>query len=482
MAPFYISTLLCCFIAGVATGSLYSIPQSIVWTVLLCGAVLSMIIAMLPRKKARTVGLAMLFGVVGLVVGYNYVDQSFASNEYEQYIGQSIETEGVVVMDPVLSGRNQQVTMLPDGYTQYIRASLYTPIPGLKKGDRVWIRGQLERPENFSDFDYIGYLQRWQVYVQLKKPRVIVLKRAPLSWRTPLLAIRAFVLKQGQVFPEREGSLIIGMLIGQKQNIPEEVAQAFKTTGLTHIVAVSGFNMTIIATACGALVWYLGRRATNILTIVVVVAFVVVTGASAAVVRAAIMAIIMVVAQLFGRQYASLYALLLVSTIMVLLNPRIVVWDVGFQLSVVATYGVLTAFQIKDPEKADSFFTETMRPTIGAILFTAPIIVLHFHTFSVIAPLANLLVLPFVTWIMLFGSLALLPVIGGVFVMPSQLLTSAVLYITEHLATIPYASIELFAPPWVIIIYYSLLLLYIKYRLQKRTKRDKLEKIITNIL
>ena len=116
---------------------------------------------------------------------------------------------------------------------------------------------------------------------------------------------------------------------------------------------------------------------------------------------------------------------------------------------------------------------------MGAIFVTAPIIILHFHTLSVIAPLANLLVLPFVTWIMLFGALALVPAIGGVFVMPAQLLTSAILFITEKLATVPYASIDVFAPSWMLIIYYSLLLMYIHKRLQKRAKHDKLEKIIT---
>ncbi len=482
MSPRFISILLCCFIAGVGIDSLYNVPGSVVWTTIVGGGFLSMVIAVLPRKKARDVGLGMLCAVVGLTVGYWYVGKSFSGNEYESYLGEVIDTEGLVATDPVISGRNQQVTLLPDGYTQYIRGSLYTPVPGLEQGDRVWIRGQLELPENFSDFDYIGYLQRWQVYAQLKKPRVIVLKRASWNWRTPLLAVRNFVLKQGRAFPEREGSLVIGMLIGQKQNIPDEVAQAFKTTGLTHIVAVSGFNMTVIATACGALVWYIGRRATNILTVVIVVGFVVVTGATAAVVRAAIMAVIMVVAQLLGRQYASTYALLIVSTIMVLINPRIVVWDIGFQLSAAATFGVLMAFQIKDAEKTDSWLTDILRPTIGAILVTAPIIVLHFHTFSVIAPLANLLVLPFVTWIMLFGALALVPYIGGVFVMPAQLLTSTILFITEKLATVPYASIDVFAPVWVIIIYYSVLLMYIYHRLQKAQKHGKLEKIITKTL
>jgi competence protein ComEC len=485
MAPRFISTLLCFYIAGVGIGSLYNIPISVVWIALVVGMLLAMLALALLKGDKSIIGVYIFCGIIGLGVGYWYADKSFSINDYSQFIGQSINTEGVIATDPSISGRNQIVDLLPDGYSQYIRASLYTPIPALAQGDRVWIRGELELPENFSEFDYVGYLQRWQVYAQLKKPRVVVLHRTAWNWRVPLIAIRNFVVKQGQVFPQREGSLIIGMLIGQRQNIPDEVSKAFKTTGLTHIVAVSGFNMTVIATACGALVWYIGRRATNILIIVVVVCFVVITGATAAVVRAAIMAVLMVAAQLMGRQYSSLYALLMVSVVMVVLNPRIVIWDIGFQLSAAATLGVLLAFKIKDPEKTDSFIGEMLRPTMGAIFVTAPIIAMQFQTLSLIAPIANLLVLPFVTWIMLFGALALVPGIGGAFVLPAQLLTATILFITEHMAAIPHASIAVRMPVWSVVIYYSLMLYYIyntQSRLQKRRNSGKLEKIITYTL
>jgi competence protein ComEC len=478
MMPRYISVFLCCYIFGVGIASLYLISENTVWLTLLGGMFLA--VAILAMKKEIGIGLACI--ILGTGVGMYHVNLSFGANEYQEYLGQFVEMEGVIITDPVTSDKNQQVTLLPDGFTQYIRASLYTENPDAQKGDRVWIRGQLELPENFSGFDYIGYLQRWQVYAVLKKPRVIVIKRAKFSWRTPMLALREFVVNQAKVFPQSEGSLIMGMLIGQRQSIPEDVSKAFKTTGLTHIVAVSGFNMTVIATACGALVWYIGRRATNIMTIVIVFGFTIITGASAAVVRAAIMATIMVAAQLLGRQYASLYSLLLVASIMVFLNPRVVVWDIGFQLSVAATFGVLIAFRVKKPDTPNTFFGDLLRPTFGAIVMTAPIIALHFETFSVIAPLANMLVLPFVTWIMLFGALALIPIIGSVFVMPAQYLTSAVLYITQRLAKVPYASIDVHLPVWILIAYYIAVFIYIYSVLRKRPNNGKLQEIITNTL
>lgn len=475
MTPRSISVFLCCFIFGVGVASVYEILGNTVWLIALSGMFFAMVL-LVVKKNA---GLLMACACIGLVVGVWYVQKSFSANEYGGILGRSIEVEGIIATDPVLSGRNQQLTLLPDGYTQYTRASLYTPIPDAQKGDRVWIRGQIELPENFSDFDYIGYLQRWNVYAVLKKPRVIVLERAAWSWRTPLLAVRKFVIAKTNVYPASEGGLIVGMLIGHRQNIPDEVAEAFKITGLTHIVAVSGFNMTVIATACGSLVWYIGRRSTNIMTIIIVFGFVVITGASAAVVRAAIMAVIMVMAQLLGRQYASLHSLLLVAAIMVFLNPRIVVWDVGFQLSVAATFGVLIAFRVKSPEKQDSFLAETLRPTIGAIIMTAPIIAFHFGTFSVIAPLANLLVLPFIPWIMLFGALSLVPFVGSAFIFPTQLLTSAILFITIKLSQVPYASIDVRVSIWVLIMFYIIVFTYIHTALQKPKNNGNIEKIST---
>ncbi len=470
MSPKFVSVFLCAFIAGVVIGSLYNIASSLVWITIVFAAAGAAVLGVFKRAM----GLFLVCLILGSAFGLWYVSRSFNSgNEYIEDLGKTIDAEGVIAVDPVDQDHGQQVTLLPDGYTQYMRASLYAAIPGAQKGDRVWIRGQLELPENFSDFDYIGYLQRWQVYAVLKKPRVIVLKRAPLGWRTPLLAMREYVVRKCRVFPLREGSLILGMLIGQRQSIPEEVSNAFKTTGLTHIVAVSGFNMTVIATACGIFVWYIGRRATNILTLFVVFGFVVITGASAAVVRAAIMAVLMVSAQLLGRQYASLYSVLLVSAIMILQNPRVAVWDIGFQLSVAATVGVLLAFQIKSPDAKEGFLSETLRPTMGAIAITAPIIILHFGIFSVIAPLANMLVLPFVSWIMLFGALALLPVIGGAFVYPAQKLTSIVLFLTEHLAKVPYASINLKLPVWALGIYYLLVAYYVHCKIRKNVVNFK---------
>lgn len=402
----------------------------------------------------------------GCAFGYWYVDKSFLGNEYENVLNQQVDFEGIVATDPAVSGTSQLLTLQPDGFTQLMRTSLYTPIPDVKAGDRVWIRGQVQLPENFSGFDYIGHLQRYEVYAVLKKPRVIVLHRASLNWRAPLLRVRQFIVNQTKVYPTAEGGLILGILIGQQQNIPDEVKDAFKQTGLTHIVAVSGFNMTIIATAFGSLVAYLGRRLTNIFTIVVVFGFVVITGVTASVVRAAIMAVLMVVAQLMGRQYASLYALLIVCVIMVLQNPRIVMWDIGFQLSVAATFGVLIAFKIRKPDAPQTFLSDTLRPTLGAILVTAPIIAIHFQTFSVIAPVANLAVLPFVSWIMLFGALALLPVVGGAFVYLAQLLTTIVIFLTQKFSAVPYASIAVNFPLWVWGIYYIFVFSYIYFALK----------------
>ena len=477
MSPKLVSVFFIGFMAGVAGGSLYIAALN--W--LLFWLFVGLFAAMLVSAFSRSTGVAVLLMTLGLATGWWYVNRSFEPNQYSKYISVNINAEGTVSADPVTVEKNQQITLLPDGFGQQIRAQLYTPIPDIRKGDRVWIRGQLELPENFSDFDYVGYLQRWNVYAVLKKPRVIVLRRAKTSWRTPLLAIRKYVIKRSQAYPQSEGSLIVGMLIGQRQNIPKPVSDSFRITGLTHIVAVSGFNMTIIATACGVLVWYIGRRATNITTLAIIFGFVVITGASAAVVRAGIMSTLMVVAQLFGRQYASGYSLLTVAAIMILHNPRIVMWDVGFQLSVAATYGVLASFQIKRPDsKPASFISEMMRPTLGAIAMTAPIIAWHFGTFSIIAPLANLVVLPLVPWIMLLGALSLLPLIGGVFVYPAQMVTATVLKSAGFFAGLPYANVEVALPLWVLGIYYLAVFAVIhkrnsaKISLQNQVKDAKL--------
>ncbi len=462
MAAKYVGALWAGFLIGVGLGSWYIFESSLLYVALDAGLAL-LIIGAVIRKFLLTICL-----LSALVFGYWYIGQTFVANEYIEQFGKTIDVEGVIAADSERVERNQSVTFIPDGYSQAVRTTLYQPIAA-NRGDRVWARGVLEPPENFSEFDYIGYLQRNGVYAVLKKPKVAVLKPASASWRTPLLKVKDWFLFESKTkFETRPGSLIVGMLIGERGNIPKDVSENFARTGLSHVVAVSGFNMTIIAMACASLAWYISRRPSNYLTVLIVLSFSVITGASASVVRAALMALLLVLAQLSGRLYTSVYALLWAAGLMVLHNPRLLAWDIGFQLSATATCGVLGGYWLTR-NSAPTFWKNILWPTLGAIIATAPLVAFHFGTFSLVAPLANAVLLPFVPILMLLGALAFLPLVGAAAALASGAIANLFINVVGFFASWPYSSLEVSISPSIVVIYYLFLVgLLLMIRARKR--------------
>ncbi|MEZ4180104.1 MAG: ComEC/Rec2 family competence protein [Candidatus Doudnabacteria bacterium] len=428
-----------------------------------------------------------------IVVLRYYLGGFDQQNIYQPLLGQQIDTEGVVVREPqYTSGGSQLVTVRPDGINQNLQASFYKPIV-VERGDRVWIRGRVEPIANFSDFDYQSYLARYQTYALLKKPQIIRIGFSQVQWRRDLNLIKQKILFQAQrSLSQPAQSLILGMLIGETRGMPQDLENNFKLTGLTHILVVSGFNMTIVATSFGWLAWILGRKSADLAAILAVIVFACLTGLSAAVVRAAIMAVIYLVARLFNRPSYSFNALLISVVVMVGINPLILFVDVGFRLSVAATIGVLWAHRLRAQYQKTGWLSELLWPTFGAIIMTLPIIAWYFGTTSLVAPLANLLILPLVPWLMLFGAISLVPIVGWVLIPLVNFLIVTEVKIIGWLAHLPYASIYWQPKLWIILIWY-LLVIMIKNRvfrnpkiyqntsktpLLERSPYDKMKKII----
>lgn len=455
-----------CFSAAVC--SLYILPTD---TLLYCGSLLVLALFLLWLIFRCHNLLLGVFVVAGLCFGLWRSELSFRTNEYQALLGTNINVEGYVVQNSPKVERNQQVTVRPDGFKQDLRASLYLP-SNTQKGDRVWFRGQVELPENFEGFDYVGFLQRQNVYAVLKRPQIIVLHQA--SGLNELFArLRDFVIERSKYsFSPKAGALITGMLIGERGTIPEDLETAFRQTGMTHIVAVSGYNMTIVATFCAVSAWYIGRKASGLVTAVVIVSFSVLAGGSASVVRSAVMALLLVLAQFTGRLYTSSYALVWAAGLMVIHNPKIIIWDVGFQLSVLATLGVLYAYRLRKIENFESQTLDILRPTAGAIITTAPLIAFHFGTVSLISPLANILLLPLVPFIMLFGALSFVPVTGKLFVLPANLLAELLVKSIEKFSALPWSSIQYKISASALILCYLTVFCAVTLLLKSRKKRE----------
>jgi len=371
----------------------------------------------------------------------------------------SVRVSGQVSLDISRSLIGERATLQQINLAQrpvYGRLQVWLPA-GIQvlPGDQLTFSCQLKKPEPIGTFAYDRYLAARGV--------LALCYRADNFFITPptrLSAPRAFYLFKNrllqsleQSLPEPESSFLEGLLFGGSAGLPEALRQSFADTGLTHILAASGFNLSLFSYVL--LSWLLGtafgRRRALVLVGILIFVYVFLAGATPAVWRAALMSgLILLSYGLRRRPYLpNLFALALV--LLLCINPLWLLSDPGFQLSFVATWAVLAV----GPRLASrlSFLPATLglrdslAASLAAIFFTLPIILWHFGSLSLIAPLANLLILPAVPWLMA-GTLITL-VVGWFSVslsvwlgLPLWALTRAVLASVTWLGAPAWASVD----------------------------------------
>ncbi|HMR55397.1 MAG TPA: ComEC/Rec2 family competence protein [Candidatus Doudnabacteria bacterium] len=480
MTAFLISPICWGVIVGLVLARFVVFDFRVVLGVLIV-SMLAVGIALLSSKKTLLVATAFICGAsIGTINWHNAQEP----NQYESLYGQSINIEGEIVSRPSITAiGNQALIIRPDGFTQYIRVSLFHHTVA-KGGERVWIRGQIKKPENFSNFNYIAFLIKNNVYAELSKAKVIIYEPAPEGVSNWLRDLRQNVVRVSERnFNTETSAIVLGMLIGHKEQLPEEVESAFQKSGLIHILVVSGFNLTIIAIGVGVFARWFGRRLVDTSSLLLIWSFCILVGATSAVIRAGVMASILILSRLFGRLATSSNSLLLAVVIMSLLNPWQLFYDIGFQLSVAATFGVLEASHIRTRLNEEGIFSEIIWPSMGAIICTAPLIAYYFGTVSLVAPLANLLVLPIVPYLMLFGVLGLIPYLEIFFVPVTELLVAWELKIISTLANWQFSQLQTSIDMTFIVCYYVILILFVwlinyqKSQLKESQSRDKITQI-----
>ena len=340
-------------------------------------------------------------------------------------------------------------------------------------GDRVSIRGTLTRPTKIDTFHYDHYLSRFGIYSVMywaeMAPEKDLLQDYSLSTRIrkTLFALKERFEEQiNAIFPEPHASFMAGLLTGSRRGIPKDLLEDFNTTGLTHIIAISGFNITIIITLMtSALVWLPPKKrlAPSIIAIIIFVIFV---GAEAAVVRAGIMGILGLVALHIGRMRHTRLLILWTAFFMLSVNPHYLWYDAGFQLSFLATVGLMELSpllaRLTSVIPTMLSIRESVQMTIAAQLAATPVILLLFARISIIAPLTNLLVTPLIPIVMFVGASAtllsfLMPTGGLILSYGATLLLDWIMTVATVGALIPFATLSMDTNGWMIASYYATL-------------------------
>jgi competence protein ComEC len=263
--------------------------------------------------------------------------------------------------------------------------------------------------------------------------------------------------------PEPAGGLAAGILLGLRERVDRAVAADFTTTGLSHVVAISGWNIAIVVVALGILLRRLSRRPRTIVTLLVVCVYVGVVGATPPVVRAALMAGIVLMARESGRRAGAAAALAWAIVAMLVADPASVD-DPGFRLSSAATAGLLAwgtpmteRIRALGGGRMPGWIAETLGVSLAAQAATLPLVLVGFGRLSLVSPAANLLVAPLVAPAMGAGAIALVggasavaglpPVVGALFGVPAWVGFGAIILAATIAAQIPFACVTL-GPPW----------------------------------
>lgn len=323
--------------------------------------------------------------------------------------------------------------------------------PQFHYGDELQVSGPLISPPSFEKFSYADALAKEDIYVVCYKPKIRLLSpgRGHFFW-TAVFGLKDLLSQRiNELFTEPEASLVAGLLMGLRRAIPAEVLDDFSRAGLTHILAISGYNITLMITLFGLLFCRFGRRFRFFGVLSGIWLFLLFTGFSASVIRAAWMGFFTILAIVLGRKNNGLISLLLSGAVMILLNPRILMFDLSFQLSFLATLGLImiVPFWQKYFSKLPPFLSEGLAVTLAAQVFTTPLIISVFGRFSLISPLANILFLPLIPLIMLFSFVGVLvsfifPPFAIVLNAIAWLLLKILIGGVTVVANIPFASIE----------------------------------------
>ena len=324
-------------------------------------------------------------------------------------------------------------------------------------GEVIRLRGHLSTPPEWDDFSYRDYLARQGIHAYMSSAKVT---RLPFAREGSFFLRPVFDLKDKalatvyKIFPDPEASLLAGILLGVDTGMAPDVQQAFRDTGTSHIIAISGFNITILAGLFMKFSRRLFRGRLYFLAAVAgIVLYTLLVGAEPSVVRAAIMGGLGILAGQLGRRQTALNSLAFAAVVMCLINP-FMPWDVSFQLSFFATLGLVLyaqpfeAWALKlisrftlpaRAEKVAGYISTYVLFTLAAQLTTLPIMAWHFGRLPLISLITNVLILPVQPAVMVLGGLALL---GGLLYIP---LGSLLAWIAWPFATYTIRVVELFS-------------------------------------
>jgi len=465
--------LSCAWIVGIYLGSIYNLPLPL----LLVGFV-TLPLPFLLRRHRKSAVLIVLGSLLicGGILRFQPDMTTVNAGSLWFYNEQGVtEIKGLIDGDPEVGDKtthlrftawevkvNEEWQGVTGAALLYVR-----PYPTYRYGDVLLVTGELEEPPRFDDFDYADYLARQGINSTVLYPRIEVLESGQgnplLEWVYSLRHRLSGVI--AEVLPEPQASLVQGIVLGMRGNIPTSLKTDFSHSGTTHLLAISGLHLSIVTGILLVIGSRLFGRRYHIyiwLALLAIWSYAVISGMNPPVMRAAIMASLFLAAEMLGRQRSAITALTFAGAIMVGINPQIL-WDASFQLSFLAMVGLIfvapwlqaqgrkaigaTLGESGIAASTTSYVSDTLCVTLGIIIIVWPLIAYYFGIVSLVAPLATFLALPALPGILVTGALSA----GlGIIALPvaqvvgwlAWLFASYMLVVVSGMASFPLSSID----------------------------------------
>ncbi|MCO4291365.1 ComEC family competence protein [Solitalea sp. MAHUQ-68] len=491
------------FIAGIIVGCLWQLDSLVYWLLLLLGVS----ILILTTHLNRTINKTKWRKYKGLFINLSFILIGFCCSglhnelNHKTHFKNSSDDYFIIQIDepPIRKGANlkfkaEVIYAVKNSAQKSVSGNLLVTLNTkneLKYGQLLLISNKINAinpPQNPYEFDYRRYLYfkniHFQTYLKTNEYRLIK-SDAKFSVLTWAIAMRE---KCVQVFnryiPSHENaSITAAFLLGYRADLSSDVVTSFTNTGTLHILSVSGLHVTIIFLVINTLLSFLdrikhGKLIKTILVLLLIWLYALITGMSPAVCRSAFMISVVAVAQGFNR-YTNIYNTIAVSVFFLLLLDPYLLFDVGFQLSYIAVWGIIY-FQPKiykwfyTENKALNYLWTMTSVSISAQLATFPLSIYYFHQFPNYFLIANILVIPIAS-IILFGGILLLgvsfiPSLAGLIGLCLTNIIDLMNWILLKLSHLPFAT---FNGIWInnyTLLLLTLIVFSIGYRLSEKSK------------
>ena len=479
------------FIIGILCGTYLSFePNSnIFYIVVLLIILLITINALLKNPLFSMGGIAILLFFLGLNHYALFAQKHRINYEYDT----THTLTGRVINSPAIDYKSQkfifEISSIDNreiGDNQRLLAT-FPRFPRLSYGDNLQFSGKIEKPGKIDDFSYENYLKKDRIFGLTKNPDDVYINPGSKDLLEKVIyslysLADKFENTINHILPEPHASLANGILLGSKQSIPDDLKDSLKKTGLSHLTALSGYNVTIIVILLSnILVAMVSRKTVFVLSGLLIISFVILTGASSSVVRAAIFSLALIAGKLSGRQPDFLNLLLFPAILMLIINPFLLVYDVGFQLSFLAFTGLIYISPIITKlfkiDYLPEWISGTLIETLSAQIAVFPLLLVTFGSLSLIAPVSNVLVLWAIPYIMALtfigGILGMIYIGFGKIVIP--FLWSALEYLHQvvvRFAKIPHAALDVEVNNFLIgaVLYLVLIVFWLYYKKRLKIK------------